>query len=192
MGRRDLAGLARRVDAVYTELTNLQRELVAAVRGGQADAPFELRERAEAVIAGMEAAQAGLAVGRLSRPEAEAAALRARVLALPLDPNLLMAAMRAQPRRYAFPLLAEALRLAIDEDALEALADCSLGELLSAPRGMGQSTARRLLAHFEVGPDDTPPDLDRAALSRVIDGLHAAATELPDGVGLRARHAGRK
>lgn len=61
---QDLEKTAARFDELYTEMTALQRELIAAVRGDlDGTAADELAERAETMLAAARATQSALGVG---------------------------------------------------------------------------------------------------------------------------------
>jgi hypothetical protein len=180
----DLADVAARFDALYTELTGLQRELIAACRNGvDVAAAGELAARAGAVIAGVNAAERALALGAPSGREVEAAALRARVMEAALDPHLLFVVVQAQTKLHGYPLLADVLERARGEDSLvEAFADHTSVELFAAPRGVGSYIARQVAEHYDVDPHEAVVDLDDAALDRLRDALREAAHGLPAGI----------
>lgn len=180
----DLAEVAARFDALYTELTGLQRQLIAACRheahvAGERD----LAERAGAIIAGVSAAKRALVVGAPSPREVEAAALRARVMEAPLDPHLLFAALGAETKLHGYPLLADVLARARREGAVaDAFGDRTTKELLAAPRGVGAHLARQLSEHCDVSPDLPLAELGDEALDRLTAALGDAAHGMPDGV----------
>lgn len=180
----DLPEIAARFDALYTELTGLQRELIAACRNGvDIPAARELAARAGAVIAGVNAAERALGVGAPSARDVEAAALRARVMEAPPDAHLLFAVLQALTKLHGYPLLADVLERARGEDSLaEAFGGHTSEELFAAPRGVGSYVARQLAEHYEVDPDEAVADLDDAALDRLRDGLREAAHGLPSGI----------
>jgi hypothetical protein len=180
----DLPEVAARFDALYTELTGLQRELIAACRNGvDIAAARGLAARAGAVIAGVNAAERAISVGAPSARDVEAAALRARVMEAPLDPHLLFAVIQAQTKLHGYPLLADVLERARGEDAVpEAFGDHTSEELFAAPRGVGSYVARQLAEHYEVAPGQAVSDLDGAALERLLVGLREAAYSVPDGI----------
>jgi hypothetical protein len=79
----------------------------------------------------------------------EAAASPARVLRDPLDGLLIIAAAKAQPTRHAFPLLADALRMAFDTRGRGSrLWARRLVEILGAPNGMADAVASRIAEHL--------------------------------------------
>ena len=142
----DLEAVAERFDAVYTEMTVLQRELIAARRG---DVPVrnarELADRVDTFLAAYRVVVGAMAVGRPSYRDSEAAALRVRVLRPPVDEHLLLAALKAQARSHAFALLADALDQSAGDDTLStAVGARTVAELLAAPRGMGAATPHAL------------------------------------------------
>lgn len=189
-----IAQIAQRFDSIYTELTLLQRQLIAAMREGREDP--QLAERARILIAVYEAARYGETVGRPGRLELEAEAIRARVLQHPLDVELLEAGLRAQRRRHAFPLLSDALELARQADTIELFSGHSIAKWLSLPYGVSRALADKLAAHLHLNPDHSPPELSADELQRLIDGLREAAVSLPESVQpqhrrIRGRHDGR-
>jgi hypothetical protein len=148
----DLDRVAERFDAVYSELTLLQRRLIAARRDPLSPRDeWELLERARVMIAAFTTAEGALEIGAPSVAEMEAAALAARVLQRPVDDHLLLAAMRSQGRSYAYPLLAAALRMSATETPA-GLAGRQVIELLGASRSFGAHTARDLAKHWGVSP----------------------------------------
>lgn len=183
--KSDLAKAAEQFDALYTDLTALQRELISAVRGDAEDGPAtrELVERARAVVAAARAADRALELGRPSDQDLEVEALRARVLVPPLDVHLLLAAFRSQGRSRAFPLIAEAIEIAEEQDAVaEAFADLPIAEVLAAPRGMGTRTAARLASCWGFDPAAVVSELSSEDRGRLRAGVADAAYGLPDGV----------
>jgi hypothetical protein len=179
----DLAKAADQFDAVYTELTGLQRELIAAARQGIEDPgqARELADRALTIVAAVGAATRVMDLNRLSYLELEVEALRARVLAPPLDEHLLFAAFRSQGRRHSFPLISEALGIAFaDGSTAAAFGSRTVRELLSAPRSMGPRTATRLAEHWELDPDAGVAALEEPELVRLREGLTEASYGLPD------------
>lgn len=190
----DLAEIAARFDALYTELTGLQRQLIAACRDeahGAGDR--DLAERAGAIIAGVSAAKRALVVGAPSPREVEAAALRARVMEAPLDPHLLCAVLGAETKLHGYPLLADVLDRARGEGAVaEAFGDRTTKELLAAPRGVGGHLARQLSEHCDVNPDRPLAELGDDSLDRLTAALRDAAHGMPEGVedGRRRRPKG--
>jgi hypothetical protein len=180
----DLDAAAERFDALYTVMTVLQRELIAAVRDGVGDdRARELAVRVDVFVAAHRATEGAMAVGQPSVRDAEAVALRARVLRGTVDEHLLLAALRAQGRGHAFALLADALTQAAGDDALaEAVGERTVAELLAAPRGMGVHTAHRFAEHLALDPSGAVADLDATVLNALCEALRDATTGLPDGV----------
>jgi hypothetical protein len=178
----NLDDAADRFDAVYSQLTLLQRRLIAARRGElDADDENELIEQAAVFTRAFQTAERALAVGGLSAAELEGEALGARVLHKPVDEHLLLAALRSQRRAEAYPLLAAALRMSVGE-LPASLAERSLLGLLAAPRGMGERSAQDLLGVWGLEPDvllgDLPDDASEQLCARIDD----AALELPEAV----------
>ncbi|MEA2358220.1 MAG: hypothetical protein QOI62_1480 [Solirubrobacteraceae bacterium] len=180
----DLDAVAERFDALYTAMTVLQRELIAAARGGVGDdRAHELAARVDVFAAAYRAAEGALAVGQPGVRDAEAVALRARVLHGTIDEHLLLAALKAQGRGHAFALLADALAQAAGNHGLaEAVGERTVAELLAAPRGMGARTAHRFAEHLALDPSGVVADLDPTALRGLCEALRDATTGLPDGV----------
>jgi hypothetical protein len=177
----DLDEIGERFDALYTELTGLQRELIAARRGSlDGDRERELADQAAAFLAAFEVAKRSLLVGGPTPREVEAAALRARLFEASPDPHLVLAVLGALNRAYAYPLLVELVHRSNSDDTLvETFGDRSLGAVLAAPKGMGASTARALAAHLGLDPRLAMAELDQGELDRLCDGLRDAAHELP-------------
>jgi hypothetical protein len=180
----DLREVAARFDALYTELTGLQRELIAACRNGvEGAAAWELAERAVAVIAGVNAADRALAIGAPSAREVEAAALRARVMEAPPDAHLLFAVLQVQTKLHGYPLLADVLARARGEESVaEAFGEHTSEDLFAAPRGVGSYVACQLATHYDVDPDQPVSVLDDDALDRLDAALREAAYGLPNGI----------
>jgi hypothetical protein len=180
-GAVDLERVAEQFDAVYSEMTVLQRRLIAAVRAGEEDrAVRDLAERADVITHAIWIAERTLGVGR-SADQIEAEALATRVLQAPVDDHLLLAAMGAQGRRHAYMLLAAGLRMSADEMP-DGLAGRSLVALLAAPRSLGESTARQLLTRWGWDTAVVVGDLDHAQLERMCAEIDEAAIGLPDGI----------
>jgi hypothetical protein len=183
-GTVDLDAVAERFDALYTQMTVLQRELIAAQRDGAAGQRLcELADRVDTFVFAYRASDSAMSVGQQSIRDAEAAALRQRVLRPPIDEHLLLAALKTLGRPHAFALLADAIQRAADADALEtAFGARTVGELLGASRGMGAGTARPLAEHLGLDPDAPIAEIDRDDLDRLYAGLHDAAGGLPDAI----------
>ena len=186
-----LARAAARFDAVYTDMTLLQRELLDATRAGvDAARARELSERAFVMAAAVSAAESGLALGQPAAREVEAAALRARILASNPDPILLTMALRAQRRREAYALLADVLERAADDGTVAPwFQRTTLTELLGAPRGMGRRTAATLIDRWGRDPNAAVDELAGAAARELASLVRDAAEQLPDGIlPQQARH----
>lgn len=180
----DLDRAAERFDALYTAMTVLQRDLIAARRNGANVAEVRaLCERAHVFTSAYAAAEAAASIGRPNARAVEAAALRARLLVPPIDEHLLFAAIASQPRAYGFPILADALAQAARDDALDAaVGQRTATDVLSTARGMGRATAARLAEHLELDPDAAVTDLTSDQIERLHAGLREFARGLPDGV----------
>lgn len=185
---------AERFDELYTRMTGVQRRLIEAVRSGDQSDPRtrELVEEARTIIAACDTAARAMTVGYSAR-EVEDRALRARVLHPPLDAVLVMAAARSQSRPCGYRLLADALSLTSgsgdspDAETAPAPADVwaerSVFDLLLAPQGMGEYTARRVSEHIGVAADALIAELDEPRLGQLIVGLRECADTLPESAG---------
>jgi hypothetical protein len=176
--RDDLHSVAERFDALYTDLTVLQRLLVAAVRNGDRSAAvLEAVQRAEILLAAAHAADTGMARRRPSPKDVETAALRTRLLHRPVDAVVLLAVLRSLRRSQALPLLTEALRMDSEDGADSELGRYAVVELLAAPRSMSDDTGRRLAAHFGIEPRSPVGALSAVELDRLwVPGLRNALT----------------
>ena len=193
----DLDRLATDFDELYTRMTAVQRALLAGQRHGSAVTEHTITE-ARAMLAAFTAASRAAASGEPAPRDTEAAALAARVLQTPVDGTLLMAAVAAQGRSHGYTLLAAALRRARDDGTItQTFETRTVVDVLSAPRSMSVTTARRLAGVWRVQPDARIADLDTAAYERMAAGAADAAAGLPDGVetwrrkGPQARPDGR-
>lgn len=186
----DLESAAERFDAAYSEMTVLQRRLIAAQREEVDEAvERELIEQASVYAAAVQAGRWALGVGGPSYGELEANAMAARVLRAPVDHHLLLMGLKAQARRYAYPLLAAALRMSAREMP-DGLAERELLELLAAPQSMGSNTAQRLLEHWGMEPDVRVQDLDPDSIPELCDKIEDAGAQLPGEVrGTRTERA---
>lgn len=187
--------VAERFDALYSELTVLQRRLISAQRGELDErAEAELIEEASVITASVTAAARALAVGRPSHAEMEAEAHAARVLHHPIDDYLLLAAMSAQGRAEAYQLLSAALRMSASRagtDGMpEGLARRELAEFLAAPRGMADRSGRLLLRHWGRDHDLRVGDVPIDQIDELCDRIEDAGAKLPPEVrGTRVRQA---
>lgn len=177
MAQRSLDDVAQDFDEIYTRMTQLQKRLIAATRAGK-DGPAvrELADEAAAMIAAFRSGARAVDLRRMSPLEMEAEALRARVLALPIDGHLLLAAARSQGRAHAYPLLADAIAMADGEAFWESL---SVEEVLGAPTHIGAARARWLIRTLELDGKTPVAELDSTEQARLIEGLREFADHLP-------------
>lgn len=171
--------VAAEFDALYSELTILQRRLITA-RRGELDVREEtdLIEQVAVITRAVETAARALSIGRPSLAEVESEALAARILQRPIDDHLLLAALRSQLRVQAYAMLSAALRMSAN-DMPEGLGNRGLTELLAAPRSVGDRTARELLGHWGIAMDLRVGDLLAEQLAELCDRIEDAGERLP-------------
>jgi ribosomal protein S13 len=174
----ELREIAERFDLVYTRMTLVQRRLIAARRDDGTSTDQDLLDKAEALCTAIEAALDAQNAFSPSAAELEARAVRRKVLQRPVNAALLAAVLRSTVRRQGFPLLADAIRVSAGE-LPSALGRRRLGEMLAAPIGMGERTARALCVHWQLDPDARIDALSDAELASLPDQLDEAADRLP-------------
>lgn len=185
----DLDEIAERFDALYTDLTALQRALIDATRNGvDHNQARELARRAEVHLAAARAADNALGITVLNTQAVEAAALRARLLDGPIDEHLLSAVLSAQTRSYAYALLADVIdRARDDKQLIDAVGGRELAEYLAMPRGLGTHTAHRLAEHYSLDPQAPLAQLSDDDLDRLDQALRDSADALPEELRPRGR-----
>jgi hypothetical protein len=187
----ELKAAAEAFDELYTELTLLQRHLVAARRDdGLPDAEARrLISRVKVFTAAAEAADQASAAGEPSPVQVTLKALKVRVTQADLDAELLLPVLRGLPRRSAFPLLAEFLQAAVERGhALdELLVDVTLEDLVGAPMGMGPSRAAIVFERAGFDSDPSPADLSSQQVQNLCAALRDLARPQPTEVFGRTR-----
>lgn len=174
----DLDKVAERFDAVYTEMTRIQRALIAAQRDGYEPSMRELVDRARVITRAVEVGIRAVDLNMPSYREMESAALATRVLQPPVDDHLLLAALRSQVRAEGFPMLSAALRMSV-RDMPGGLGGRKLVDLVAAPKAVGAGTAHDLCSHWGIPAPARVADLTAEQLSAICDQLEDAAIALP-------------
>jgi hypothetical protein len=174
----DLDKVSERFDAVYTEMTRIQRALIAARRDGYEPSLRDLLDRARVITRAVEIGVRAVDLNGPSYAEMESAALAAKVLQPPVDDHLLLAALRSQRRAEGFPMLSAALRMSAADIPI-GLGSRKLVELVGAPKAVGPRMAEELCAHWGLSAAPRLADLTGAQLSALCDQLEDAAVALP-------------
>jgi hypothetical protein len=179
----ELRAAAESFDELYTELTLLQRHLVAARRDdGLPEAEARrLISRVKVFTTAAEAVdQAGVA-GEPSQAQVTFKALKARLTQGDLDAEMLLPVLRGLPRRSAFPLLAEFLQAAVERGLAleESLGGVTLERLVGAPMGLGPRRAAIVFRRAGFASDLSPEDPSPAQVQSLSAALRDLAGPQP-------------